>query len=282
MGERVYVDGRWLLSAEAEALKNRLERELVDDAVVYVGRGKNRDIVHLIAGRSKAQHQPLAVCGQWVSNRKIVPTTERICQKCQRGQRTAFSTFNQPRDCMNCGRKFADSTSRDSNQSLCPNCYDIAGIENEHQDGEHEGRIVGECPMCQDDLADATVTATRIEAPIPAPTSTETETEPAATSTETDDEPTVEPATEPTEDTGFLPSMLAEMRQLSIRRAMRDWSRLSIDLETAERTDRFEAGQGHPERVRTAEQRADDERTLRRVGLTLAKLLLEHHVPDVG
>lgn len=270
MSDRVYVDGQWLEQGEADALKARRAAELADDTVVYVGRGKNRDIAHLIAGRSKGQSQPYAVCGQWVSNRKIVPTTERICQKCARGQRTAFSTFNQPRDCMNCGRTFADSASRDSNQNLCPSCYDIAGIENEHQDGEHEGRIVGECPMCQDDLADATVTATGIEAPIPTPTSVEIVIEPAPTSTETEVEPTIEAQAAATREM---------MRALAIRRAMRDYSKLSVDLETAVRTDAFELGMGRPDRVRTDDQRADDERAVRELGLTLARLLLEQHVP---
>lgn len=134
---------------------DRVERilaEMTDDSIMWAGGGKNRNLVHLISGTSKTRNQPLAVCGQWVGNKKRQPAAEeKVCSKCQRGQRTSFSTFNQPRECMSCGKMFADNASRDNTDQTCGDCYEIAGIENAHQDGYHKDAPDADCPMCQDE-----------------------------------------------------------------------------------------------------------------------------------
>jgi hypothetical protein len=50
------------------------------------------------------------------------------------------------------------STGRGDNElvRLCAQCYDEAGVENEHQDGGHEpGSLPEECPMCRQAQANA-------------------------------------------------------------------------------------------------------------------------------
>jgi len=125
------------------------EAAIANEAVVFAGQGKNHKIVHLISDGAKGAKQPRAVCGQWVSNRWRAPLdTEKVCSKCARGSWTSFSTFNQPRICADCGRRFADAAHRDSNSSLCPDCYDLAGILNEHADGGHRELPATDCPDC--------------------------------------------------------------------------------------------------------------------------------------
>jgi hypothetical protein len=34
---------------------------------------------------------------------------------------------------------------------MCDRCYDMAGLENEHQDGYHEDQAVADCLMCNPD-----------------------------------------------------------------------------------------------------------------------------------
>lgn len=139
---------KWVLVEEQAELEAAREAELADDTISYVGKGKS-DKLHLIDGSSKRQDQPHARCGLWVSNRNRQATVnDTLCKKCVKGG-ASFSTYNQPRDCADCGRKFADSTRRDSNDTLCPDCYEIAGLENAHVDGDHDGAPSETCPMCQ-------------------------------------------------------------------------------------------------------------------------------------
>lgn len=140
---------QWVRVEEQEALEAQRAAELADDTISYVGKGKS-DKVHMIDGASKKQEQPIARCGVWVSNRNRQATVnDTICKKCIKGG-TSFSTYNQPRDCSDCGRKFADSTRRDSNESLCPDCFERAGLYNEHSDGMHDGAANEQCPECQE------------------------------------------------------------------------------------------------------------------------------------
>jgi hypothetical protein len=130
------------------AVVEQREREISDPEIVFAGQGRNRDLVHLVSGASKGQNQPHAVCGLWVSNKWRMPLeTEKVCSKCVRGG-TSFGTYNQPRTCVDCGRRFADSATRDSNDALCPDCYDRAGTYNEHVDGGHKDVAADDCPDC--------------------------------------------------------------------------------------------------------------------------------------
>jgi hypothetical protein len=127
----------------------RILAEMEDPAILWAGGGKNRNLVHLISGAEKAKKEPFAVCGQWVGNRKRQPTaSEKVCSKCEKGHRTAFSTFNQPRTCLACGKRFADSSRLDSTQETCPACYEEAGYENAHADGHHRDAPAEDCPLC--------------------------------------------------------------------------------------------------------------------------------------
>lgn len=136
----------------------KIVRDVQDDAVVFAGQGKNQNLVHIISGASKAANQPNAACGVWVSNKKRAPlATEKVCSKCTRGG-TSFSRTNQPRECLACGKMFADNATRDNTEQTCGTCYEIAGFENAHQDGHHSADEDGsqaECPMCQDEAAAA-------------------------------------------------------------------------------------------------------------------------------
>lgn len=130
--------------------------EMVKGFTSGVNRGTR---THLVAAENLNVRQPNAVCGAWVSNTKR-PIHQNeltfVCQKCLKGQQAAFTTFNQPRDCGVCGRKFADSTRRDSNESVCPDCFEKAGYENAHNDGHHAVDQEGfqqDCPACQDEAA---------------------------------------------------------------------------------------------------------------------------------
>lgn len=51
--------------------------------------------------------------------------------------------------CRSCGRN-VNPQDWMSQAELCEPCYDEAGLENSHQDGEHEGQPHEDCPMCLD------------------------------------------------------------------------------------------------------------------------------------
>jgi hypothetical protein len=126
----------------------RIVRDVRDDDVVFAGTGKNRNLVHVISGASKAVRQPLAVCGLWVGNTHRAPiATEKVCSKCTRGG-TSFSRYNQPRECSSCGRMFADTATRDNSDTTCGPCYEEAGILNGHADGHHKETPADDCPDC--------------------------------------------------------------------------------------------------------------------------------------
>jgi hypothetical protein len=56
-----------------------------------------------------------------------------------------FSKVNQPVACRGCGK----TTNAGSNGlDLCAKCFDEAGLENEHQDGMHDGESAEGCPFC--------------------------------------------------------------------------------------------------------------------------------------
>jgi hypothetical protein len=152
--ERSYSSkfGDYLTAAEVSEREALLAAELADDSILYVGSGKNQKIYHLIAGKAKSVKQPLAVCGQWVSNKNKTTTeaTDRkICAKCSKGHKTSFSTFNQPRTCAECGKRYADAASRDTGAEVCADCYEAAGYVNAHDDGYHNDAAEAECPSCQ-------------------------------------------------------------------------------------------------------------------------------------
>jgi hypothetical protein len=154
--ERVHhkTTGWWMDADEAA----QLDASIADESVFFVGMGRNRDLVHVIAGASKGARQPFAKCGLWVSNRFVpIIESDRVCSKCTKGGAT-FTRLNQPRQCGDCGRTFADSTKRDNNQTLCPDCYDRAGYENAHVDGYHKADAEGpqeDCPMCRSEQREA-------------------------------------------------------------------------------------------------------------------------------
>lgn len=71
-------------------------------------------------------------------------------------------TTNKPR-CADCNRvlnnrnQTIDTAPRVSGLTMCDDCYDIAGLENEHQDGVHDADQEGphaDCPMCGNAIKD--------------------------------------------------------------------------------------------------------------------------------
>lgn len=135
-----------------------IDAQLADPTVQYVGGGRTSKL-HLISGERKNSKSGSTTgdCGQPVSNKRR-PATQReidakeICQKCLKGQRTSFSTYNQPRTCNCCGKRFADNAGRDNTDRTCPKCYEEAGYINAHSDGYHNADAEGpqaDCPDCQ-------------------------------------------------------------------------------------------------------------------------------------
>lgn len=64
---------------------------------------------------------------------------------CQAAAQLAI-TFDCP---MGCGRKLDPADKDAMGLDLCPQCFIEAGLENEHQDGLHEGCPDPGCPGCQ-------------------------------------------------------------------------------------------------------------------------------------
>jgi predicted Zn-ribbon and HTH transcriptional regulator len=126
------------------------EAALANDEIKFAGRTRG-SVMHLIAGAAKKQGHTTSICGQAVGNTWRVPSQyEKVCKLCQRGdKRAAFTSMNQPRTCTACGKRFADSTRRDNGDSTCPNCWEAAGIENEHLDGGHKDQAVEGCVRCE-------------------------------------------------------------------------------------------------------------------------------------
>ena len=73
---------------------------------------------------------------------------------------------NGTRVCAECGTR--RQVANMANEMCCVDCYEIAGLENEHLDGGHEDSIVVDCPMCKQDAEEL-----NIELPAAAPESDE-------------------------------------------------------------------------------------------------------------
>lgn len=55
----------------------------------------------------------------------------------------------KPITCSDCHVQLNSSNTRHHRQhDLCDACYELAGLENEHQDGMHEDEAVADCLMC--------------------------------------------------------------------------------------------------------------------------------------
>lgn len=69
-------------------------------------------------------------------------------------------TNNNRRRCTDCSRVLTSSNRVKHSMGyddICNDCYEIAGIENDHQDGRHETDDEGphaDCPMCGNEIAD--------------------------------------------------------------------------------------------------------------------------------
>lgn len=73
-------------------------------------------------------------------------------------------TFNKGKNagtatCVECGQR-RQKANIDPSTGLCPDCYEQAGLENEHQDAMHEGQPDPKCKMCQDSNDEAAPQAT--------------------------------------------------------------------------------------------------------------------------
>ncbi len=60
-----------------------------------------------------------------------------------------FNGHNQPKIRCNVCHKLT-TPNAGGGTDLCAKCYHEAGLENEHQDGEHKGAPNPECPMCKE------------------------------------------------------------------------------------------------------------------------------------
>ena len=47
--------------------------------------------------------------------------------------------------CRECGTRI-NPFGPDNNERLCPDCFELAGIENEHTDGHHANGCPSDCP----------------------------------------------------------------------------------------------------------------------------------------
>lgn len=149
------TERRWgRLVRTAEELE-RIDAMLNDDSVVFAGRVKT-NTMHMVVGAAKAvASRTRSVCGKEVGNTyRAINQYDKVCKFCERGQKaTGFTKHNQPRECMSCGKMFADNASRDNTSETCGACYEEAGRENAHQDGLHADERDEDCPMCKDEIA---------------------------------------------------------------------------------------------------------------------------------
>lgn len=60
------------------------------------------------------------------------------------------TTRKAPATCTDCNIKITRSNGQ-LDAGLCNRCYDLAALENEHQDGYHEDEAVADCLMCDPD-----------------------------------------------------------------------------------------------------------------------------------
>lgn len=52
--------------------------------------------------------------------------------------------------CLGCGKRTRETGSSESNVELCIDCYDDAGMENEHDDGHHDDNPHSDCRWCRE------------------------------------------------------------------------------------------------------------------------------------
>lgn len=57
-----------------------------------------------------------------------------------------MTTNRKPATCTDCGKSLRSN--RSDNDDLCIRCYDLAALENDHQDGNHEDGDEPDCLMC--------------------------------------------------------------------------------------------------------------------------------------
>ena len=53
-------------------------------------------------------------------------------------------------ECRSCGKQTRDTGEGEVSARLCLSCWNAAGLENEHNDGHHEGNPNPDCPMCNE------------------------------------------------------------------------------------------------------------------------------------
>lgn len=58
-----------------------------------------------------------------------------------------MTTNRKPANCTDCNRKLTSAT-RSDNEVLCTKCYELAALENDHQDGYHDDAPDADCLMC--------------------------------------------------------------------------------------------------------------------------------------
>lgn len=75
-----------------------------------------------------------------------------------------FNRVNQPITCENCGKRTTSFSSGGGN--LCGKCDEMFGIENEHNDGDHDDSPRGDCHLCKaekvEELTEETITARQL------------------------------------------------------------------------------------------------------------------------
>jgi len=52
-------------------------------------------------------------------------------------------------ECSDCGKSTRETGGCESGVGLCLDCYDAAGLENEHSDGYHDDKPHPDCPECK-------------------------------------------------------------------------------------------------------------------------------------
>lgn len=62
---------------------------------------------------------------------------------------TTFARGSGCYDCRCCKKKTRETGEGESQVKLCRQCYDDAGYENDHEDGNHETQKWQACPTCR-------------------------------------------------------------------------------------------------------------------------------------
>lgn len=61
-----------------------------------------------------------------------------------------MTTTRKPTNCTDCNKSPRGNRSPE-HDDLCVRCFDLAALENEHQDGGHDDEANADCPMCDPD-----------------------------------------------------------------------------------------------------------------------------------